>query len=78
MYELPIREIRDGKVCRPEAVDWNTASGYCFLPADGPYIVLLVQRGALFSSKPSWAVLYRETLVEIYESELVKIGAENA
>lgn len=78
MYELPVREIRDGVVCRPQIDDWSLATtswGYCPLPADGPYIMLLVMRNPYDWSAQGarWAALYGDCLVEVYESELVRI-----
>ena len=78
MYELPVREIRDGKVCRINFDDWSQAQagGYCPLPADGPYIMLLVMRAADDHHEHSWSALYGETFVEVYEAELRKLVSE--
>lgn len=73
MYELSVIEIRDGKVCQPNFDDSTIAQ--CALPSNGPYIVLLVMRSAPDDHlNYRWAALYQETLVEIYESDLVRIG----
>ena len=77
MYELPLKEIRDGKVCQPQFDNWRMAQagGYCSLPSDGPYIVLLVMKAELDPNGrwERWAALYQESLVEVYASKLVKV-----
>lgn len=70
MYELPIREIRNGKVCRP-IIDWSKSGGYCAVEL-GTILVLLVQKA--YEAGDCWAVLYGETLVEVSELELVLIN----
>jgi hypothetical protein len=72
-YTLPIREIRDGKVCRlPPLVQARRCPIRCPIQADGAIIVFLVMKSEA-KLMTTWAVLYGETLVEVYEFTLSRM-----
>jgi len=72
--DFPIREIRDGKVCRPIFDDLSRAqsNGYCPVQAPGAIIVFLVMKSEA-KLMTTWAALYGEILVEVYEYDLARM-----